>query len=149
DFRRAFHEVFPNATLPAADSNAVMRQVFTTFTQDFSSQKMRCEKAKEIARRLHLAGSREAAEKFYLRSDDLTRLQKQGIAIGSHTKSHCLLPYSQADEIEEELRASKTVLQDILGSPIHHFCYPSGLFNESSQRRVAQAGYRSATTVQS
>lgn len=71
-----------------------------------------------------------------------------GHQIGSHTRTHPHLPELAPDRAREEITASKKSLEDRFGVAIEHFCYPYGDWNESVRRAVAQAGYRTACTVE-
>jgi peptidoglycan/xylan/chitin deacetylase (PgdA/CDA1 family) len=80
--------------------------------------------------------------------DELTRLDRRVVAIGSHTMTHPILTSLSAAETDAELRESRTLLEARLQRPVTLFCYPNGDLNDaalSSARRY----YRSAVTVQS
>lgn len=70
-----------------------------------------------------------------------------GHLIGSHTLSHAKLPQLSPAQAREEIAASKKKLEDLLGVPIVHFCYPYGFWNERVRDLVIEAGYRTATTT--
>jgi peptidoglycan/xylan/chitin deacetylase (PgdA/CDA1 family) len=71
-----------------------------------------------------------------------------GHEIGSHTLSHPYLSQISLDQAREEVLASKMKLEDQFGVPVHHFCYPYGDLNVAVRDCVAEAGYRTACTVQ-
>jgi peptidoglycan/xylan/chitin deacetylase (PgdA/CDA1 family) len=71
-----------------------------------------------------------------------------GMDVGSHTCDH--IDLNQADEpvAKQQIEQSKTELEQMLGLPVRHFCYPYGRFLPQHWEWVAQAGYASATTTQ-
>jgi peptidoglycan/xylan/chitin deacetylase (PgdA/CDA1 family) len=70
-----------------------------------------------------------------------------GHEIGSHTLRHPFLTRLPRREAREEIHASKRKLEDLFGVAVEHFCYPYGDWNLSVRDLVAQAGYRTASTV--
>jgi peptidoglycan/xylan/chitin deacetylase (PgdA/CDA1 family) len=53
-----------------------------------------------------------------------------------------------ASECRQELEQSRTILQNRLGCEIVHLSYPHGSFNADVRRMAAEAGYRTACTVE-
>lgn len=78
----------------------------------------------------------------------LRQLRGAGIDIGSHSVSHVRLTEQSAERIRDEVTRSKAELEDALGEPIDHFCYPYGSHDMRVVQAVAAAGYRSATTCE-
>jgi peptidoglycan/xylan/chitin deacetylase (PgdA/CDA1 family) len=66
------------------------------------------------------------------------------ITIGSHTLSHAILTNENERRQSEEVVRSKRILEKKIGSPIHHFAYPNGNFNDATEKIVRDAGYHSA-----
>jgi peptidoglycan/xylan/chitin deacetylase (PgdA/CDA1 family) len=77
----------------------------------------------------------------------ITRMHRAGITIGSHTKTHVLLPNETASVKDDETTSSRTELERQLDSPVEHFAYPSGAWDEVSVKSVAAAQYRFAFTT--
>jgi peptidoglycan/xylan/chitin deacetylase (PgdA/CDA1 family) len=77
----------------------------------------------------------------------LDRLRRGGITIGSHTKSHALLPNESQAQLRIETAASRKKLEATLGTSVRHFAFPSGAFNTTALRAVAAAGYHYAYTA--
>lgn len=77
----------------------------------------------------------------------LSEMRRAGMTIGSHTKSHVSLPMESSDTLAEELEGSKWALEQHLGEPIRHFCYPGGQFTPGVVDAVARAGYEYAYTA--
>lgn len=71
-----------------------------------------------------------------------------GHEIGSHTLSHPWLTRVPLDRAREEIRSSKSQLEDLFSRPIEHFCYPYGDWNEAVRDLVMEGGYKSASTTQ-
>ncbi|HEX2667727.1 MAG TPA: polysaccharide deacetylase family protein [Gammaproteobacteria bacterium] len=79
--------------------------------------------------------------------DMLAEMQRAGVKIGSHTRSHALLTNESAEKIKEEVLGSRLALEKRLDAEIRHFAYPDGRFDALSVRSVAGAGYRFAYTT--
>lgn len=82
-----------------------------------------------------------------LSKEQLRILADEGVAIGSHTRTHPRLPDVSPADAEMEIAASKTELENLIGREVAHFAYPYGLFNEGIRDTVARAGYRSACST--
>ena len=72
-----------------------------------------------------------------------------GITIGSHTLTHPRLPECTPELMRTEIADSKASLEDMLSSPVTHFAYPYGLYNDTSRQMVEQCGYHSACSTRS
>ena len=80
-----------------------------------------------------------------LSADDIRRLRKRGIHIGSHTHSHPQNLARLGDrELDFELRYSRRHLSDLLQEEIDHFAYPHSALDRRVEAEVARAGYRTA-----
>ena len=78
--------------------------------------------------------------------EQLVRMSRAGLTIGSHTQTHTRLAGESADRVRYELEASRATLERKLGGRIAHFAYPDGSFDAAAVRAVAGAGYRFAYT---
>lgn len=76
----------------------------------------------------------------------LREIQGAGITVGSHTANHVKLAEVPRDVQRSELADSKSALEDRLGTPVRHLCYPFGSFDLDAVRTAAETGYASATT---
>lgn len=72
----------------------------------------------------------------------LESMQRAGITVGSHTRTHVLLPNENERRVMDEVSGSRQEIEKRLGSTVQHFAHPSGLFTTSSVSAVAAAGYR-------
>jgi peptidoglycan/xylan/chitin deacetylase (PgdA/CDA1 family) len=77
----------------------------------------------------------------------LVEMRARGVTVGSHTRSHRVLPNEDAGVVAEELAASRRVLEEKLGAPVAHFSFPNGHFCLATLRAVRAAGYRWAYTT--
>ena len=76
--------------------------------------------------------------------DELRRVQQAGVTVGSHTRTHVLMPNESRSRVMDEAAGSRQVLQEQLGVPVRHFAYPNGAYDGASVKAVAAAGYRFA-----
>ena len=76
----------------------------------------------------------------------LKALHKEGIQFGSHGINHLKLAEIPYEKAREEIIQSKKILEQQLGFPINHFCYPYGSYNVSTMKAVKEAGYHSAVS---
>lgn len=71
-----------------------------------------------------------------------------GQEVGAHTRTHAHLVQQDASQCEEEIKGSRTDLEQMLAVPVQHFCYPYGEYAPEHSEKVAKAGYHTATTTQ-
>lgn len=76
----------------------------------------------------------------------LREIQSMGFTIGSHTITHPRLANLKTHEVVEEVSVSKRMLEDVLGVPVDHFCYPYGSHDIRAVEAAAGAGYVTGTT---
>ena len=88
------------------------------------------------------------AEKPLMNWQMIKEIKQGGITFGSHTQSHPFLTELNASQAIEEIAGSKAALEDQLGCPVNHFCYPSGNYNDSIVELVKKAGYTTATVTE-
>jgi len=74
----------------------------------------------------------------------LQELARYGIEIGSHTVSHARLATTPCEIAKRELRESKDVLEQLLGSEVLSFAYPYGAVGTRARELVSEAGYKFA-----
>jgi peptidoglycan/xylan/chitin deacetylase (PgdA/CDA1 family) len=75
-------------------------------------------------------------------------MDRGGVEIGSHTKTHPILTRVDDRRLAAELRQSRERLEAALGRPVDLFCYPNGDEDERVRRAAEGAGYRCAVTVE-
>ena len=83
----------------------------------------------------------------YLSWEQIADIASHGMEIGSHSRTHTLLPTLESTRLNEEIAGSKAVLEQHLGQPVSSFCYPCGEYDQTVIDAVRQAGYQQAVTV--
>jgi peptidoglycan/xylan/chitin deacetylase (PgdA/CDA1 family) len=84
---------------------------------------------------------------WLMSAETLRAVHGAGIQVGSHTVTHPRLSRLDPDSAGREIADSKAFLEDLLGAPVDHFCYPKGDYDVGVRDRVREAGYRSALTT--
>lgn len=82
-----------------------------------------------------------------LQAEALRSLHKDGFEIGAHTFSHQILPGLEHKELWREVRDSKQMLEELLGSEVRMFCYPRGRYDDKVIACVKQSGFKGARTT--
>lgn len=77
----------------------------------------------------------------------LMEMTAGGGAVGSHSRSHALLPHESDQVIQQEVEGSRQILEQGLGMPVRHFAYPDGRFDSRTVEALVKAGYQTAYTV--
>lgn len=72
----------------------------------------------------------------------LLRMAAAGQGIGSHGISHRWLDLLAGQDLDDEVRLSKGILEKTLGRTVTAFAPPGGWFNEDTLRVARAAGYR-------
>jgi peptidoglycan/xylan/chitin deacetylase (PgdA/CDA1 family) len=79
--------------------------------------------------------------------DQLRAMHDEGHEIGSHSRSHAILPLVSDAQLDDEIAGSRHTLREKLGFEIQSFCYPNGDHDLRAVRAVERAGYRHAVTT--
>jgi peptidoglycan/xylan/chitin deacetylase (PgdA/CDA1 family) len=79
----------------------------------------------------------------YMSREQLRTLNREGMSVQSHAKSHALLDSLGSAELNRELEGSKKILEDILDRPISSLSFPGGRFN-AAVLECAQKNFYSA-----
>ena len=82
-----------------------------------------------------------------LDKEQLIEMNKAGMEIGSHTRTHARLTEAGRERLASEVAGSKKALEDVIGAPVVSFAYPYGLFSDESVQAVREAGYKLACTT--
>lgn len=73
--------------------------------------------------------------------DQILEMQGMGLRFGSHSNRHADLPSLTDDECLRDLRASRELLEDLLGRPVPFVAYPRGAHDERVRRAAHRAGF--------
>lgn len=76
--------------------------------------------------------------------EQVLEMQEAGIRFGSHSCSHLILTQLSDAECERDLKVSRHILEDLLGTRVPHLAYPGGHHNERVRQAAARAGYTHA-----
>jgi len=83
--------------------------------------------------------------KNFMNREDLKELSSlSNVSIGSHSVSHLNLTELKEGQIKNELKDSKSHLEDIIGKEITMFSYPHGGVNLRVRDLVENSGYKKA-----
>ncbi len=82
----------------------------------------------------------------YLNERQILEMAEHGIDIQSHSVSHPCLPDLTEMKIQEELSASKTTLEDLVGKPVRGFAFPGGFYDRRVFRLAKDCGYKALYT---
>jgi peptidoglycan/xylan/chitin deacetylase (PgdA/CDA1 family) len=69
------------------------------------------------------------------------------VTIGCHTVNHVRLPFTDDTHLNDELNTSKMKLEEVLGEPCVHFCYPNGDWDARTIAATKDSGFVSAVTT--
>ncbi|MGH7846179.1 MAG: polysaccharide deacetylase family protein [Candidatus Binatia bacterium] len=78
---------------------------------------------------------------------DIRELSPEGIEFGSHSLTHPRLTRVPLDAAERELRESRQILEDELGTAVHSFSYPYGAWDLNVEKLVREADYQFACSM--
>ncbi len=84
---------------------------------------------------------------YHLDAYQIRELSRLGIQFGSHGHSHTDLTRCDHERLTRELKQSKSILEDILGSKVDCISYPFGNTNRDICRRATEAGYTIGVTM--
>jgi peptidoglycan/xylan/chitin deacetylase (PgdA/CDA1 family) len=83
---------------------------------------------------------------------EVRKLAEEGVEFGAHTRTHPILSrIEDRSWLQEEIEGSKRRLEEELGTPTIHFCYPNGRqcdFNDATLGFVEDCGFHSAVTTE-
>jgi peptidoglycan/xylan/chitin deacetylase (PgdA/CDA1 family) len=92
-------------------------------------------------------GTEHEQELLCMDWEQLRALAADGWEIGSHTCSHPRLSRLGEAEIGEELRESRRICEEHMGTPCTSIAYPYSDYDDRVVRAAGEAGYRFAGTV--
>ncbi len=77
----------------------------------------------------------------FLSPEQMRELDAHGVAIESHTLTHCVLSELPDSEAQHELTESRRVLEEILNRPVRHLAVPRSGYSRRVRRLAERAGY--------
>ena len=86
-------------------------------------------------------------EQGFLNPRQIRRLDRAGMDVGAHTRTHVPLATLPTAEAWAQIDGSRRDLQRILGHPVYWFAYPYGSFSPAVEAQVRRAGYLLAVTT--
>jgi len=93
------------------------------------------------------------AEYEALQWDEVREMAAAGFDFGAHTRTHPILSRLAGEsEITDEIAGSKRRIEEQIGQPVEHFCYPNGSSEDVkliAYEAVRAAGFRTAVTTES
>jgi peptidoglycan/xylan/chitin deacetylase (PgdA/CDA1 family) len=98
--------------------------------------------------RQYLGDPRQLATEWYLRPEDLRRMQSDGHTIGGHGFTHEPLERLSAAERRRDIRQSHDMLRLVLGEAERPFSFPYGSFDEQIVDECQAEGFAAAFTTQ-
>jgi peptidoglycan/xylan/chitin deacetylase (PgdA/CDA1 family) len=135
--------------LPRVDNmDAVVRDPFTAMRVLVTnlSQSEICRVIEALEAQVKIEEG-EASELHPLTWEMVLEMHRAGMTIGSHTKTHVLLPNEHCERVLDETANSRRALERRLRTSIVHFAYPDGRFTPATVSSVADAGYRFGYTT--
>lgn len=91
--------------------------------------------------------SQESLAHRAMNQTELLQLTEGGlIELGSHTRSHPMLPQLTLERQVEEITSGKKDLEDLWGREVAGFAYPNGRSTQDAKRIVQEAGFTFACT---
>jgi len=83
----------------------------------------------------------------FLNADEIREMAQAGVAFGSHTVTHSILPWEPYSTAEQELAESKASLENLLGCTINILSYPNGEYSQNVIDIARATGYEIACTT--
>jgi peptidoglycan/xylan/chitin deacetylase (PgdA/CDA1 family)/GT2 family glycosyltransferase len=88
------------------------------------------------------------ADRPLLSWEQAQELERHGVRLGAHTRTHPRLPTLDDAGVKAEISGSRQDLTAGLGSPVATFAYPFGQLDKRAVEAVAEAGFAGACTVE-
>ncbi|MCP3928439.1 MAG: polysaccharide deacetylase family protein [Bacteroidetes bacterium] len=82
--------------------------------------------------------------------EQIREMQNAGVDYGSHTCSHPIMAQLSNREVVQELKDSKSEIENNIGEQVEVFCYPNGKLSDISGTVIDEVnhnGYRAAVTT--
>jgi hypothetical protein len=89
-------------------------------------------------------------EGLMLSWDEIRVMSEHGIAFGAHTVTHSILSKLFPQQVKQEIRVSKEIIEANLKMPVKHFAYPVGRrddFTDTVKKELRNADFECAVTT--
>jgi peptidoglycan/xylan/chitin deacetylase (PgdA/CDA1 family) len=140
--RRLFRALFDGARLPG-------RPVLITVDDgyvDAVTQILPVLRANHMVATFYVITGR-TREQGFLNARQIRRLDRAGMDVGAHTRTHVPLATLPTAAAQREVAGSRRDLQRILGHPVYWFAYPYGSTDAAVAEQVRRAGFLLAVTT--
>lgn len=81
-------------------------------------------------------------EESLLDADEIRTLVREGVCFGSHSQTHFYLPQCSEQVLLGELRRSRAMLSEVVGSDVTAIAWPYGVSDQRTRRVAQEVGYR-------
>ncbi len=81
-------------------------------------------------------------QKGYMTWSQIKEMSDSGMEIGSHSRSHLYLTTLPENELFEELKKSKTIIEENIGKEVRSFAYPYGDCSKKTYNFAIGVGYK-------
>ncbi|MEA2391892.1 MAG: hypothetical protein QOK31_2001 [Solirubrobacteraceae bacterium] len=140
--RQLYGALFRHARLPA-------RPVLLTVDDGYADD---AERILPALRRRRLVATfyvitRRLGQPGFLTAAQVRQLERAGMDVGAHTRTHVTLPALAPPALRSEVSGSQSDLQRVLGHPVPWFAYPFGAYDAAVVRAVRGAGFVLAVTT--
>ncbi len=103
-------------------------------------------RVRDASDRAGLEPSPEAGKEF-LTWDQAREMGREGIELGAHTVSHCLLPRESPERRRREATESRAAIERETGRPCRFFCYPDGAVTDDVAAEIRSLGFAGAVAT--
>jgi peptidoglycan/xylan/chitin deacetylase (PgdA/CDA1 family) len=112
-----------------------------------ASRETRAAILEHLRRRYGPAEARDEAHQFKLMGwEHVREMTRYGISYGCHTMTHPILSTLPVAQIEAEVRESRSLIEQHVGTDCRTFAYPNGDFDDQAVAVLRQMGFASACT---
>ena len=92
-------------------------------------------------------GSVAELSEIVMSAEELSRLNRSLVSLGSHTLSHPRLPELEPDRARQEVERSRAILAELSGRDVVELAFPYGAHNESTVAMCRAASYETVYSI--
>ncbi|PIR66415.1 MAG: hypothetical protein COU51_03995 [Parcubacteria group bacterium CG10_big_fil_rev_8_21_14_0_10_36_14] len=89
----------------------------------------------------YIGDEREFCENLYLNKREIAEMAEAGMTIGTHGDRHLRLDELSKNDMYEEIKKPKDILENIINIPIYAISYPHGNYNANTIAILEELGY--------